>query len=109
MISLTFDSIRPLEHWKDILQTVQTAVPSATSLSQAVQSLIPTPTPASKYLLSLAASRNDPPPNCGAVAHASCSVLLRAMRVVPSAAAAIVTILCVWLQHVFFVISASSF
>ena len=88
---------RPNDYWKEILQTLQTTVPSSTSVSQAIQALSPTPTPASKFLLALASSRCDPPPNSAAVAHASCSVLLRAMRVIPSAASAIMIILCVGL------------
>ena len=90
-------NFRPNDYWQEIFQTLQSTVPSSTSISQAIQALAPTPTPASKFLLGLAASRCDPPPNCAAVAHASCSVLLRAMRVIPSAATAIVIILCVGL------------
>jgi hypothetical protein len=86
---------RPSDHWKEILRTLQSTVPSSTSLSQAIQSLSPTPTAASTFLIGVAASRHDSPPDCGAVAHASCSVLLKAMRTTPSAAAAIMTILCV--------------
>jgi len=92
---LTHITPRPSTQWKPIVQTLQQTVPSSASLSQALQSLAPTPTPASKFLLSLATSRNDPPPHSGAVAHAACSVLLRAWRAVPPAAAAVVVLLCV--------------
>jgi hypothetical protein len=85
---------RPMDYWKVIFQTLQAAVPSATSVSQAIQALTPTPTPASKFLLSSATSRSDAPLNCGEIAHAACSVLLRAMRIIPAAATAIMNILC---------------
>ncbi len=94
-------AIRPSSHWESIIQILQSAVPSATSLPQAVQSLNPNPTPASKFLLNLASSRNVSAPDCGTVAHAACSVLLRAMRAMPSAAAAIVNILCVDLHSAY--------
>ena len=83
-----------MDYWKVIFQTLQAAVPSSTSVSQAIQALTPTPTPASKFLLSSATLRSDAPLNCGEIAHASCSVLLRAMRVIPAAATAIMNILC---------------